>query len=210
MVVDMSIILSMGIVFVVILSIVALVVALTPDATSDDDTSPNIPTPLAYISVYEDANVDGYIGDATVGLNIRVFNTVSAKSDDCSLDVATGFVTVPAGTYRVTAFSIFTTSPAGNVERIPPNSMPGYCILYDPLAANGDVGDNAYAVGTVVDTSLSHASAINAIIQLDTETTLCLTQQCVEPPDNYNVYLGRAGGIGTSVHISASLCLTRL
>ena len=140
------------------------------------------------------------------GMNVRVFNKEQLKMGTDITWNDTGTVTLAAGTYHVSAFSLLTNM--GSERR----SLPGYCVLYK--VAEGKNDDNL-ATGTMMNAVYNTPSFINTFLDLS-ETTNVQIQHQIGATDQHvkDIYLQVKAGEdseNTSLnHVFATLTIQQL
>lgn len=144
--------------------------------------------------------------EAKEGLNRRMFNRISHKTDDIDVNLENGTFTLPAGTYLINSLSTIVKQTDSDNP-----SSPGYSILMN--ASNTEnILDGMLLIGSVVDSTLNIPSVINDIIILKEQTTLALEHQC-KMNDGYKLYTGlhaphNSGG--STNYIFASITVLKL
>ena len=143
------------------------------------------------------------------GANTRVFNRVEVESaGGIRLEEGTGVITLPPGTYHVTASSIITPyDPGTDVDgRVSPQARPygGYCRLrYRDRPAREDT---PIALGTISNANMI-PSLIDTFLRADRPVEIVLDHQAGEQVEG--LYL-QVAVTGSSWHVFARIAIQRL
>jgi hypothetical protein len=147
---------------------------------------------------------------ARPGMNTRVFNRVEAQSADGSirLEMQSGIITLPPGTYHITGFSTTTyrtdDDPSETVAvRAPANG--GYCRLRraEESAEDHDAG---FVLGSA-STANTVPSLVETYFTTADEAHIVMEHQSGSDPKD--VYL-QVFSNGSAAHVFARICIRRL
>lgn len=143
---------------------------------------------------------------ANGGFSRRMFNEIAHQTVGTTVDLDAGTFSMPAGTYRIHAFSIITGLGTNQTP------APGYAVL---LNQNLDVGENIHdkivASGSIADASRGDSSVIDTIVTFKCHTNLTLEHQCRDSTFPLYTGLHDADKEGESTnHIFASITIVEM